>query len=122
MNPADFQPEYDSSVVEYILNPPPDSPNASIPINPAYCLTLASAAIMSGFFAPLLVAVVLRPPIAQAPASPFKFNKPVPWLLFPNGVTRNAGQLASYWGMPGVPRDQALDYAKLDVDSPVEGQ
>ena len=91
------------------------------PINKQYCLTKPSALVLASLF-DSKPAVIDLPPIAQAPASPFSFNHNVPWLKFPDGTLRNAGVLASYWGMPGVPYAQALDYAKLDVSTPVEGQ
>ena len=138
MNAADYRPVYDDSVYEYLPNwqdasgtsltdsagnPTSGVPAARVqwPINKQYCLTNPSAILLASLFDPK-PAVVLLPPISQAGGSPFGFNHNVPWLKFADGTLRNAGVLASYWGMPGVPYASALDYAKLDVATPVEGQ
>lgn len=127
MPPEDYRPVYDDTVREYLEN---DLTRAPQPINKLYCLTYASARLLAGLFSPIPV-IYMAPPTAQDLGSPFKFNHNVPWFLWPGpggGVRRNAGVLAQYWGagegygMPGVPFDKALDYAKLDVATPVEGQ
>jgi hypothetical protein len=119
MNPQDYRPSYDTGVYEWL----PADPMGRDPvnINPAYCLMGSSALVLASFFVPV-PKIVLLPPTTQAAGSPFAFNRNVPWFDFGNGVLRNAGVLAGYWGMPGVPFDQALYYAKLDVATVVEGQ
>jgi len=117
MKPEDFVPQYDSGVLEYHTT----SPKIVQPINQLYCLMPSSALVLAGLF-PDKPKVVFAPPIPQAPGSPFGFNRAVPWLEFPDGTRRNAGQLATYWGMPGVPLTEALTFAKWDVSTPVEVQ
>lgn len=128
MNAADFRPVYDDSVRESLKADPQKRPPQAI--NRLYCLMPSSALILRSLFSPQ-PAMFMAPPIAQALGSPFEFNHWVPWFLFPGpggGIRRNAGVLAQYWGagegygMPGVPWDKALDYAKLDVATPVEGE
>lgn len=124
----DYRPVYDSSVYEYELDANGASvPGAYYPINQAYCLMLPSALMLATLFAATTVgqpAVALKPPIAQAPGSPYTFNHLVPWFQFTVGgqtIWRNAAVLASYWGMAGVNYADALNYAVLDVQTPVEG-
>jgi hypothetical protein len=138
MNAADYRPIYDDSVYEFlpgwtdatgnILTDSTGNPTAGVAaarvqwaINKQYCLMPASAVSLASLFDPK-PAIVNLPPIGQATGSPFAFNHNVPWLKFADGTLRNAAVLASYWGMPGVPYAKALDYAKLDVATPVEGQ
>jgi hypothetical protein len=114
MPPSEFVPQYDESVLESLGE-------QVYPIRGyGSCLTLGSAMILASFFEPK-PSIVMMPPIQQGSGSPFKFNHFVPWLKFSNGILRNAGALATYWGMPGVPRGKELDYAKWDVETPVEG-
>lgn len=114
MNPADFVPIYDETVLESLGD------NAWPIQGKGYCLTMASSLVLASFWDPA-PKVVMKPPIQQAPASPFQFNHYVPWLQFSETTIRNAGALATYWGMPGVPLDKALDYAKIDVATEVQG-
>ncbi len=116
MNPEDYRPQYDDSVVEFL-----DNDSRIVNINKAYCLMPTSALVLGSLFSPV-PKMFMAPPISQAMGSPFKFNHWVPWLDFGQGITRNAAVLAGYWGMPGVPYNKALDYAKLDVATLVEGQ
>jgi hypothetical protein len=120
MNPADYRPVYDSGVVEY-------GPNPNFPvtqINPAYCLMAASAVVLADLFTATEVGkpkIYTAAPVGQAPGSPFSFNHLVPWFEFKNGARLNAGQLATCWGLPGLPYASALGYAVSYVNSPVEG-
>jgi hypothetical protein len=121
---ADYRPVYDDSVTEYLKEDP--LARGSQPINQQYCLMPSSAVILASLFSPP-PKVFLAPPITQAPGSPFAFNHLVPWLRFESGgdgspTLRNAGLLASYWGMAGVPYEDAMKYALLDVGTLVEGQ
>lgn len=119
MEASEYRPVYDEDVKEYLAEDPLARP--AVPINPHYCLTMTSAVILLSLFhsAPT---IFLAPPIKQAPGSPFGFTKLVPWFRFADGTERNAAVLASYWGMPGVPYSEALHYAQIDIDTPVEGQ
>jgi hypothetical protein len=119
MNPQDFRPVYDDTVREMYSGDTDGSTLVSI--SPQYCLSLPSAIVLASFFNPV-PKITLAPPIVQATGSPFVFSHNVPWLDFGNGITRNAGLLAGYWGMAGVPYSQALSYAQLDVSTTVEGQ
>lgn len=115
MDPSAFVPVYDDTVFESL----PGHPELGTwNISKYYCLMPSSADTLASFFDPPPT-VVMLPPIPQAPASPFDFNHAVPWLKFADGTTRNAGQLAIYWGMPGVP--DPLAQAKIDIATPVEG-
>lgn len=116
MTPDQFVPQYDETVYE--------TNSMSSLITPiqgkGYALTVPSALVMLK---------VLNDngmgPVGMNLQDPWKiygplfFNKPVPWFTFPNGQQRNAGTLATYWGMPGVPLNQVLTYVKIDVDTPV---
>jgi hypothetical protein len=119
INPADYVPTYDEGVQEWL----PYHLDLGIwPINKQYCLMPSSAVVLAALFDPS-PAIVMSPPITQAPASPFAFSHNVPWFQFKTGQLRNAGLLASYWGMPGVPgpRGGALEYAKWDVSTWIPG-
>jgi hypothetical protein len=124
MLPSDFRPVYDDSVTEYLKDDPMNRSPATI--NAMYCLMPSSAKILASLFSPA-PKIVMAPPVAQAAGSPFVFNRMVPWLQFETGgdgspTLRNAGLLASYWGMAGVPYEDAMKYALLDVGTLVEGQ
>ena len=116
INPSDYVPVYDDTVVEY--HP---LRSDSWAINPRYCLDPLSAKVLASFWSPA-PKIYDDFPIHQAHGSPFLFNHAVPWFDFGNGVTRNAALLASYWGMPGVPKGQEFNFAQWDVSVPVEGQ
>jgi len=115
MTPAEFKPVFDDTVTE--TAPPPS--NETVAIEMHYCLSQGSAEELASLFTPP-PAIFLAPPIRQGFGSPFTFNKEVPWLRFSNGAERNAGQLAIYWGMPGVP--DPLAECLVDINTPVEGQ
>ena len=117
MNVTDYTPEYDPSVYEYHKN----SPDTFWQINPRYCLTGPSAVVLASLFS-AKPTIFLAPPVSQAAGSPFGFNKWVPWFKFANGVVRNAAVLSQYWGMPGVPAAQVMDFVETDIATPVEGQ
>lgn len=117
MKPSDYIPQYDESVKESLALA--DGTTSVWAIRgQGYCLSVPSARILASFFSPA-PSLVMLPPITQAPGSPFRFNHDVPWLKFADGTLRNAGELATYWGMPGVPADQALSFAQLDISTPV---
>ncbi len=129
MNPKDYRPSYDSGCYEYLVDGDGQPIETSIVnINERYCLLFPSGMLLKTLFSGTAVgvpAMFLAPPISQAAGSPFHFNHDVPWFKFTvNGqpALRNAGQIATYWGMPGVPYDQALNYAVIDVQTEVEGQ
>lgn len=115
MEASEYRPQYDNSVQEFLGSMGP------WPINERYCLLPTSAKVLATLFTPA-PEVFEAPPIIQASGSPFFFNHNVPWLRFADGTERNAAVLAGYWGMPGVPYSQALDYAKKDITDVVEGQ
>jgi len=117
INPTDYVPSYDDTVIEYH----PLVPDGGWSINPRYCLEQSSAKVLASFWTPV-PRVYQAPPIQQAKGSPFGFNHDVPWFDFGSGVVRNAALLASYWGMPGVPKGQEFNFAQWDVSVPVEGQ
>jgi hypothetical protein len=124
MNAADYRPAYDDTVREFLPNDPQG--RDSVTVARPYCLTLPSALILASLFTPA-PKVVLAPPIIQAIGSPYGFSKNVPWLRFETGgdgspTFRNAGVIASYWGMAGVPYQDAMKWALIDVATPVEGQ
>lgn len=110
----EFVPQYDDSVREYFTGRPQDT----YPINPLYCLMPSSARVMATLWDPAPT-IFLNTPQDMANGSPFGFNHLVPWFLFPDGTRRNAGQLATYWGMPGVPLSGALAEANIDIATPV---
>jgi hypothetical protein len=114
MNPADYAPEFDDSVREFLKA----KPELGLwPISDKYCLQPASARILASLFPDPKPEILQLPPIPQAAGSPFTFSHFVPWLRFADGTLRNAGQLAIYWGMPGVP--DPLKEAILDVATPI---
>jgi hypothetical protein len=116
MDPSTFVPVYDDGVTESL----PGHPELGTwNISKYYCLSPESADTLASFFDPA-PEVVQLPPIPQHPGSPFAFNHDVPWLNFADGTQRNAGQLAIYWGMPGV--SDPLAEAKIDIATPVQGQ
>lgn len=127
MKSEDYVPQYDDSVFEFL----PAHPEKGVwQINENYCLQLGSARVLASLFSPV-PEIFAAAPTPQAPGSPFEFNHFVPWFTFTGVVVpgaegtvtaeRNAGQLAIYWGMPGVPLSEALNMAKLDIATPVEG-
>lgn len=113
MTPQEYVPMFDDQVYEYLQFD--EQHRGAYPISKYYCLLPASARILSSFFS-VVPEIYMAPPNPQAPGSPFAFTKFVPWFRWTkDGVVteRNAGQLAIYWGMPGVP--DGLQEAEIDV-------
>jgi hypothetical protein len=112
MKSSDFQPMYDDSVVGYL----PASVYPPWPISKFYCLLPASANLMATLFDPQ-PEIFFAQPSQQAEGSPFRYSGLVPWFRFTTlmgqTIERNAGQLATYWGMVGV--SDPLAQAKIDI-------
>jgi hypothetical protein len=115
MKPEQFVPQYDDTVTE--------TNTMSGLTNPiqgkGYALLSASANVMAKMLNDNGMPVTQFNDNPWAVYGPLVFNHTVPWFKFSNGAERNAGTLATYWGMPGVNPLQVLDYVKADVDTPV---
>ncbi len=125
MDAKDYRPVYDETEVQKYLDASQADGYSKITtkIDSKYCLMLPSARVLATLFSPPPV-IFMSQPNRQAAGSPFAatFDHFVPWFRFADGVERNAGQLAIYWGMAGVPYQDALGYAESDVKTEVEGQ
>jgi hypothetical protein len=116
MTPAEYIPDFNPAVTGWL---PEDStkPPRLWSYSQYYCLMPPSARMLAKLFSPQ-PSIVMLPPITVASGSPFAFSDLVPWFSFTmadNTVQlRNAGQLAIYWGMPGVP--DPLAECLLDID------
>lgn len=109
MNPADYTPIFDSDVVGFTTTPPVLGPWS---ISEQYCLNPASAEVLATLFTPPPRVLLLAPvPLG----GPFTYSRFVPWFVFNNGQQRNAGQLATYWIMVGIAKQDALAYAVADA-------
>ncbi len=116
MKPEDFVPQYDETVTETNLI----SGLVSNIQGKGYALSVPSAFVMVKMLNDNAMGPVKM--FAADPWTvygPLVFNHRVPWFTFPNGESRNAGTLATYWGMPGVPPQDVLTYVKMDIETPV---
>jgi hypothetical protein len=110
---SDFVPVYDDSVREYYVNEPQVP---VVAINPDYCLSPASAQILASILHDLSPKIELRDPWPTG--GPWAYTHRVPFLVFPDGTSRNAALLASYWTMAqngNFPISQAETYCRGDI-------